>query len=375
MNSRIKALIKKEFIQFFRDRALVMLVIYIFLEIAICGFALFMDVNNLPTAVYDLDKSPQSRALIEKFSSTENFNIKYLIQNYNEIDDLLDRGKASVAIVIPKDFSVNILEGRTAKVQLLADGSNSNTATLAIAYANKIIRMFSRNIELERMGLTENNAALLPTVNNLITSWYEPGLNFTHFNMVSMVAIAAMFTGVLLAAGAVVREKEVGTLEQLMVTPIKSYELILAKILPMGIVKMAGLAVGVLIAVFLFDVPIRGSLILFFSLSTLLFFAAMGLGVFIATISKNMQQALLLCFFILFPIMFLSGTMVPISSMPKVLQWLSYLSPLRHYLDIIVGIFLKGVGLRILWPQVVALGAIGLTIFILSSIKFQKRMG
>jgi len=339
MNSRVKALIKKEFIQFFRDKALVMLVIYIFLEIAICGWALFMDVENLPTAVYDMDKSQYSREIIDKFNSTENFTINHHVNNYDEIDELINKGEVAIAIVIPEDFSLNIVGGRQGKIQLLADGSNSNTATLAIAYASKIVRSFSKGIEIERMGLSESQTTLLPAVNNLVTAWYESGLNFTHFNLVAMVAIAAIFTGVLLAAGAVVREKEVGTLEQLMVTPIKSYELIIAKILPMAVVKMIGLAIGVVIAVFMFDVPVRGSLVLFFTLSTLLFFASMGLGVYIATISKNMQQSLLLSFFILFPVMFLSGTMVPISSMPKVLQWLSYLSPLRYYMDIIVGIF------------------------------------
>ncbi|WP_202708600.1 ABC transporter permease [Sporosalibacterium faouarense] len=374
MNSRIKSLIKKEFIQFFRDKALVMLVIYIFLEVAICGWALFMEVKNLPTAVYDMDKSQYSRNLVENFSETENFNIKYYVNDYNEIERLLDRGRASIAIVIPKDFSLNIIEGRQSKVQLLADGSNSNTATLAISYGAKIIRKYSRNIEIERLGISKNQISLLPSVNSLVNSWYNPGLNFTHFNLVSMVAIAAIFTGVLLASGAVVREKEVGTLEQLMVTPIKSYELIIAKILPMGIVKMFGLAVGVLISVFLFDVPVRGSLILFFLLSTLLFFTAMGVGVLIATVSKNMQQSLLLSFFVLFPIMFLSGTVVPISSMPVLLQWLSYLSPLRYYMNIVVGIFLKGVGLDVLWSQALSLGVIGSVIFLISSLRFKNIM-
>lgn len=277
MNSRVKALIKKEFIQFFRDKALVMLVIYIFLEIAICGWALFMDVENLPTAVYDMDKSQYSREIIDKFNSTENFTINHHVNNYDEIDELINKGEVAIAIVIPEDFSLNIVGGRQGKIQLLADGSNSNTATLAIAYASKIVRSFSKGIEIERMGLSESQTTLLPAVNNLVTAWYESGLNFTHFNLVAMVAIAAIFTGVLLAAGAVVREKEVGTLEQLMVTPIKSYELIIAKILPMAVVKMIGLAIGVVIAVFMFDVPVRGSLVLFFTLSTPIIFCINGI--------------------------------------------------------------------------------------------------
>jgi ABC-2 type transport system permease protein len=374
MYSRLSSIIKKEFIQFFRDKALVLLVIYIFLEVAICGWALFLDVKNLPTAVYDLDKSALSREIIQKFSSTENFAVKYYLNDYKSIDKLLDSGQATLAIVIPQNFSATIMQGQTAKIQLLVDGSNSNTATLALGYASTIIRGFSESIEIKRMGLTESQLEQIPTVSNLITAWYEPGLNVTHFVLISMVAIAALFTGVLLAAGAVIREKEAGTLEQLLVTPIKPHELLLAKILPMGILKMVGLVIGVSIAVFMFGVPVRGSLILFLLLSTFLFFAAMGIGVYVGTISKNMQQALLLCFFILFPVMFLSGTIVPISSMPKLLQWLSYLSPLRYYMDIIIGIFLKGVGISTLWKQTLGLAVIGFLIFVISSNKFRRRI-
>jgi len=374
MNRRLSSIIKKEFIQFFTDKALVLLVIYIFLEVAICGWALFLDVKNLPTAVYDLDKSTLSRGIIKKFSSTENFALQYYLNDYQSINTLLDSGQATLAIVIPQDFSTTIRQGQMAKIQLLVDGSNSNTATLALGYAARIIREFSQSIETQRMGLTESRLEQLPTVNNLITAWYEPGLNFTHFVLIAMVAIAAIFTGVLLAAGAIIREKEAGTLEQLLVTPIKPHELLLAKILPMGILKMVGLVIGVFIAVFMFGVPIRGSLILFFLLSNLLFFAAMGIGVYVGTVSRNMQQALLLCFFILFPIMFLSGTIVPISSMPKILQWLSYLSPLRYYLDIMIGIFLKGVGINILWKQTLGLALIGFVIFVISTNNFHRRI-
>jgi len=170
-----------------------------------------------------------------------------------------------------------------------------------------------------------------------------------------------------------VREKEAGTLEQLMVTPITSGELVLAKILPMGIIKMAGLVVGVSIAVFVFHVPVRGSLPLFFVLSTLIFFAAMGIGVYLATLARNMQQVLLLSFFVLFPVMFLSGTLVPIENTPPALQYMSYLSPLRYYMDIAFGVFLKGVGLEVLWPQAVALAVFSLMIFSLSIARFRRR--
>lgn len=374
MNSRLRSLIKKEFLQFFRDKALVVLVVYTFLEIAICGWALFLDIKNVSIAVYDMDKSTYSRELTDKLSSTGTFKLNYTVQNYPQVDDLLNQGKVLVAVIVPRDFEKRIILGDQAGIQLLVDGSNSNSATLALAYANKIVRGFSENIEIKRLGLTPDEIRRLPGVVNRVTAWYSPGLKFQHFSLISMIAIAALFIGVLLTSGALVREKDAGTLEQLMVTPVRPYELILAKMLPMGVVKLAGLGVGILIAVFLFGVPIRGSLLLFFALSAIMFFAAMGIGVFIATLARNMQQALLLSFFTLFPVMFLSGTIVPITNMPKVLQWLSLLSPLRYYTQIALGIFLKGAGMQVLWPQVLGLAAIGLAVFSLSVWRFKQAL-
>lgn len=375
MNTRLRSLIRKEFIQFFRDRALVFLVLYIFMEIALCGWALFLDVKNLPMAVYDLDRSAESRKLIEQLRSVENFEIKYFLTKNSEINELMDEGLIHLALFIPPDYSSKLAEGLTGKVQLIADGSNSLIATTALGYAAQVIGNHSIEVEMERLGVDQGIFETLPVIRNSINVLYDPELKFTHFNLLAMVAIAALFIGVLLAAGAIVREKEAGTLEQLLVTPITSWELILAKILPMGIIKMAGLGVGVLISVFVFDVPVKGSLILFFSLSTLLFFAAMGFGVYLATFAKNMQQALLLCFFGLFPIMFLSGTVVPISSMPWFLRAMSYLSPLRHYIKIVLGIFLKGVGLEALWEHTIFLALFGLIIFALSIRRFNKGLG
>ncbi len=366
MYGRLLSLVRKEFIQFFRDKAMVFLVLYTFMEVAICGWALILDVSDLPMAVYDLDHSAESRELIEQFDSVENFTVKHYVNSLDDLDQLITNGEIDMALVIPPDYSRKLVAGEQAKIQLLVDGSNSHIATTALGYAAQLIRDFSADIELERLGLDAEALEAMPVINNSIEVLYDPELNFTHFMLLAMVAIAALFIGVLLAAGAIVREKEAGTLEQLMVTPITSTEFILAKILPMAVIKMVGLGVGVAIAMFLFDVPLRGSLALFFILSTTIFFAAMGLGVYIATFAKNLQQALLLCFFALFPIMFLSGTVVPVSSMPKFLQWLSFVSPLRHYMEIVLGIFLKGVGVLTLWRHVLTLAVFGLAIFWLS---------
>ncbi|KKM10347.1 hypothetical protein SY88_14195 [Clostridiales bacterium PH28_bin88] len=374
MFTRIASLTRKEFTQFFRDRVLVVLILYIFMEIALCGWALFMDVDNLPMAVYDLDRSPASRALVEEFAATSNFRITNYPLSEPELDRLLDRGDVSMALVVPAGFSDNLARRVPAKVQVLADGTNSQIASVALGYAVQIVRGYSRAIELERVGLSKVEEAGLPTITSSIRALYDPDLEFTHFNLLAMLAVAALMTGVLLAAGAVVREKEAGTLEQVMVTPITPGEMVLAKILPMGIIKMVGLVVGVFVAVFGFHVPVKGSLLLFFALSTLIFFASMGIGVYLATLARNMQQVLLMSFFVLFPVMYLSGTMVPIENMPMVLQYLSYLSPLRYYMDIVLGVFLKGVGLNVLWPQAAALSAFSLVIFSLSIASFRKSL-
>ena len=357
------SLIKKEFIQFFRDKAMVFLVLYIFMEVAICGWALFLDVNDLPVAFYDADRSTESRELLDKFSSLDNFSVNYFVNEADEVDELLKSGKIDMAVIIPGNFSRDLARGTNTRVQLLVDGSNSQIAATALGYASQIIRDYSQTIEIARLGIDRRALETMPVINNSINVLYDPELKFTHFNLLAMIALAALLTGMLLAAGAIVREKESGTLEQLMVTPISSSEFVIAKILPMGIIKTVGLGIGVAIAVFLFDVPLKGSLTLFFLLSTLIFFAAMGLGVLLASYAKTMQQVLLMSFFVLFPIMFLSGTMVPISSMPPVLQWISFISPLRHYMKILLGIFLKGVGVGVLLSHILALVVIGLIIF------------
>lgn len=372
MNARLRSLIKKEFIQFLRDKALVFLVLYIFMEVAICGWALFLDVNNLPTAVYDTDRTMESRELIQKFHNVENFKINAYVKDSAEVDELLANGDIDLALIIPPDYSTNLAKHQQAKVQLLVDGSNAQIATTALGYAVEIIRDYSSEIEIEQLGITDEDLQRMPAVTNSIKVLYDPELKFTHFNLLAMVALAALFTGVLLAAGAIVREKEAGTLEQLMVTPITPSEFIIAKILPMGVIKMVGLAVGVAIALLLFEVPLKGSLILFFLLSTLMFFSGMSLGVFLATYAKNLQQALLLCFFALFPVMFLSGTVVPVSSMPAFLRGMSLISPLRHYMTIVLGVFLKGVGIEVLWPHALALAIFGTVIFVFSVIRLNR---
>ena len=374
MARRIFGLMRKEFIQFFRDTMLVLLVLYTFAEIVICGWALTLEVRHLPIAIYDGSRSAASRALLQQFRESEFFDVKRVLTGGEEIEDVLHRGQAYMALVIPADFEQKRQGGQPAPVQLVLDGANSNTAGQALVHASDLLRDYNRRVTLEQVNRRGGAPGTLPTVVNRVRVWYMPRLKYVHFVMLTMLGISVLLLGVILPAAGIVREKEAGTLEQLLVTPIRAWELIIAKFVPMVVLKMAGLLIGVLLSVLLFDVPVRGSLLLFFALSVLMFLSSAGLGILIALVTHNMRQTLLLSFFILFPLAFLSGTMVPISNMPLLMQWLTYLSPLRYYVTILLGIFLKGVGLEVLWPQMLALAVYGLAVLALSTVSFRRSL-
>ncbi len=375
MASRLSSLIRKEFFQLFRDWMVIILILYIFVEPVLCGVSLFFDIKHLPLAAVDADRSQASRALISSLSTSEHFDLYAVLDSQAGLEPLFDQGEIRMGLVIPSEFGRDLGRGDTARVQLLTDGSDANTAAVALGYAEQIIGAYSRRIELQRLGVSEETAMVrLPVVDNRIRARYDPDLRFTNFLMAVMVAAVIPFLGVLLVAVSIVREKASGTMEQLMVTPLYPWELIAAKLVPLGLVKMVGLAVGIAITVWGFDVPLRGSLGLYFALSGLAFIAAAGLGVAVGTVTNTMQQALLLGFFIIFPMMFVSGMMSPLENMPTALQWLSWLNPLRYYVTITLGIFLKGVGLNVLWPQVVAMTVLGVTILGISLVYFRRSL-
>lgn len=374
MTRRLFGLMRKEITQFFRDKILVILVLYTFVEIVICGWALTLEVRQLPTVIYDGSRSVASRALRHQFEESDYFNVNASLSSQDEIDHLLDTGQAALAVVIPVDFEQKLQRGQPAPVLLVLDGANSNTAGQGLVHAGDLLRDYNRQITVELISHGDQPLGLLPRVVNQVRVWYMPQLKYVHFIMLTMLAISVLLLGVILAAAGIVREKEAGTLEQLLVTPIRAWELIMAKFVPLVGLKLVGLLIGVGLSVWLFDVPIQGSLPLFFALSVLMFLSSVAMGVLIALVAHNMRQTLLLSFFILFPLAFLSGTMVPISNMPQFMQWLTYLSPLRYYVAIILGIFLKGVGLEALWPQVLALAAYGLALLALSTASLRRSL-
>lgn len=356
--ARLRAALRKEFLQFLRDRMLIILILWTYtIEIVMCTLALSFDVRNLTLATYDQDRSQLSRELIERFTATEYFGRLRSASGPREIDRLLDRGEADLALIVPPDFARRALTGESAEVQILFSGVNSNTANAARGYANAIIERFAHDL-LRSHAAAYGYAPMLPEVSAQTRIWYNPELRFQHFMVISMIVIAALMVGIITAAAGLVREKESGTAEQLMVTPLRAHEIVIAKMAPPLAIGLLALGPSIAIA-FAFGVPLRGSLTLFVLASAVTLVVCMAIGMFISTFAANLQQALLISFFVLFPVMFLSGTVVPIESMPRVLQYVSLASPVRYYMEIALGIFLKGVGWSVLWPQFLALLAIG----------------
>lgn len=375
MRRRVLALMRKEFIQLFRDKMILIILGYaFFIDPIAVGVALTFELKHIPMAIYDQDRTARSRELIAHFDEARNFELLYMLESQEELDRRLTRGEALLALVIPPDFAHQVQRGR-GKVQLLVDGSNSNAALLALNYASGIITEYSRRISVETIPSLPPGMTSAPTIQNDVRIWYNPNALSDWFMPLSELFGIIMMVAVLLPAAAIVREKEAGTIEQLLVAPIRPRELIAAKLLPMFVVIMLGLVVSLFWVRGFFGIPMVGRLELFVALSALFLLSCFGLGLFISLVSRNLQQALIGTFFVLFPLMFLSGMMVPIHSMPIWLQYLSYLSPLRYYLEIAFWITLKGVGLSVLWPQVVVLSVMGVVLLVVSAKRLRTAMG
>lgn len=330
--------------------------------------------THIRLAVRDLDGSPVSREITARFAQTVYFDARYLPQSSQDLDVLLESGRATIALVIPADFSRQLGQGLPASVQLLLDGSNSNSALIALGYALRIVQGYSRELELQKLQAVMGRVDPFPTVWNQRRAWYNAALRNIDFEVISMLTLAVMMIAIILPAAGLAREKETGTIEQLLVMPFQPWELMLANVIPTFVVSLGSLALALWLPWWL-AVPIRGSLPLFFVLSALFLFTGLGMGFFIGTVAENLQQALLLAFFSSFPILVISGTLVPVESMPRPIQLLSLRSPLRHYHEISLSIFLKGVGLAILWPHALAMGGLGIGIFVLGLWRFRRRVG
>lgn len=374
MWERIYRMLVKEFIQVLRDpRMKALIFVMPVIQLIMFGYAVTTDVDQIKTAVCDLDKSPQSRALIERFTASGYFTVVANTDRPEQLGELLDRGKAIVGIQINRGFADDLRSGRQAVIQTIVDGTDSNTGTVAMDYAQRITQEFSkaRAAPLEPTQLAQEQANPIELRSR---AWFNPDLKSRDFNVPGVIAVVVLLISLLLTAMAIVREREIGTMEQLMVTPIRSFELILGKTLPFVLISFIDVLVVTAIGVSWFKVPILGSLTLLLFGAGLYLMSTIGIGLFISTISQTQQQALMSSFFFYLPAVLLSGFMFPISNMPEPAQWLTYLNPLRYFLVIIRDIFLKGSGWEILWPQFAALAVLGGALLTMSSLRFKKRM-
>jgi ABC-2 type transport system permease protein len=380
---RIKQMVVKEFIQIFRDRRMKAIIFVIpVIQTMVFGYAVTTDVNNIPTAVYDLDRSYESRELVRRLVASGYFSIRNYVSSPAEIQDLLDRGKVTMALQINRDFAEDLKRRTPTSLQILVDGTDSNTATVALDYASRVIAQFGKDLLVKNPPVPPfakgwQGGFGMPGVKiDLRTrAWYNPELRSKNFNVPGVIATVIMLTSLLLTSMAVVREREIGTMEQLMVTPLKPLELILGKTIPFAVIAFFDMALITSIGVLKFDIPIRGSILLLPVATAIYLLSVLGIGLFVSTIARTQQQAMMATFLFFMPAILLSGFVFPIENMPLIFQYVTYMNPLRYFLVIIRGLFLKGNGVGILWPQMVSLFVLGIVVLALSSLRFRKRLG
>jgi ABC-2 type transport system permease protein len=358
--------------QMFRDRAsLRIMILTPVMQLLIYGYVATLDIRQIPFVLCDLNRTQESRVLVEAFTTSGYFEVIDQIDSVSRLDWYLDNGKARAGLVIPHDYAQNLKVGKATSVQLILDGTNSNTATIAQSYATSIVSEAGFRLVLERFQRTGTKVDRV-LLDNLPRVWYNPDLKSINYMVPGTICVLLLQMLVPLTSLGIVREKERGTIEQLRVTPIRPIEMILGKTLPGVFMGYFNVMVIITVGRFWFGVPVKGSLITLFFMSGLFIVSALALGIFISTITTGQQQAMFTGQFFMVPNMLLSGFMFPISSMPPLMQWFTYLVPLRYFLRIVRGIFLKGVGLESLWPDAVALAVFGAVMLTLSIIRFGR---
>ncbi len=372
---KIYHIVVKEFIQLRRDKKMLIIsIIAPVIQLILLGYAATTDVKDIPMLIVDQDKSIQSREFVSQFANSGYFMIRRQANSPGEIDKYIENGDVWIAIVIPSNFSKNVNAGRQASVQLIADGSDANSANIGIGYASQIIATYSRSI-MKNIETQLRGRLALPRVNTEVRVWYNPELKSRNFMVPGVLALILMIITMLLTSLGIVREKEIGTLEQLMVTPIKPYQLIIGKLLPFVIIGAVDILLVISVAYWWFGVPLRGNFFLLLGLSGLFVLTTLGLGLFVSTVSKTQQQAMMTAqFFFFMPFIFFSGFTFPIENMPQIIQYITYAIPLRYYIVIVRGLFLKGVGIAELWTQAAALLVFGVVILTLSVLRFKKKL-
>lgn len=371
---RLRALLIKEFIQMKRDKfTFAMMVGLPIIQLIVFGFAINTDVKHLPTIVFDQSLQQESRNLVDSFTASGYFDIKYNARSFQDVNSHIEQGKARVGIIIPPDFTDNIKHGHSGVVQVIVDASDSMAASSAISTAQIIGQLKSQEIIFAKLQSATGKPMEMP-YDIRIRPWYNPDFVSALYMVPGILGIVLTMTMVMITSMAIVRERERGTLEQLIVTPMKSYELMLGKIIPYIFVGYVQVTLALIVGILVFDLPIRGSICLLYGLTSLFIIASLALGILISTLTKTQMQAMQLSFFIFLPSILISGFMFPREAMPAFFYAIGNLLPLTFYLEIMRGIILKGIGLNFLWTQVLALIAFILAVLSLSIIKFQKKI-
>jgi ABC-2 type transport system permease protein len=374
-NSRLISLIRKEFIQIQRDtRTLILVLIIPVMQLFLLGYAATNDVRNVPLAVFDQDRSPQARALLDAYRAADYFEVAFDVDSEQELRDLIDGGKARAGLVIPPDYSQQLLGGGSAQVAFVLDGTDPTVASTALSAAQLIGQAHSTQIIEARLARRGQTTVIEPAVNVHTNVWYNPDLISAYYMIPGVIGMILYALTSILTASAIVRERERGTIEQLIVTPIRPMELMIGKILPYVILALLNTLEVIAIGHWWFGVPIRGSLWLIMGISGLFLLSSLGIGLLASSVANTQQEAMLTVWMTLLPSIFLSGFFFPLQAMPKLLQWISYLFPLRYYLEVIRSLMLKGTGLAAVQNEVLALALFGVGIMVVAALRFRKRL-
>jgi ABC-2 type transport system permease protein len=376
MLGRLKQMLIKEFIQVFRDkRTRFILIGPPIIQMLVFGYAATFDIHHVPTVVLDFDQSQQSRDLVSRFTSSPYFDVQRQLTRSSQIRELIDSGQATVGIEIDAGFAQKLLKGETAPVQVIVDATNSNTALIASSYISQIALGFAESYQKDRIGrIAPQLVEQMPSVELEQRPWYNPGLSSRWFFVPGVIGSLTLVLVITLTAFAVVREREIGTLEQIMVTPIRPVEFILGKTLPFFLIGLFDVSLIAVVGTLWFQVPFRGHISVLFTGAVLFILCMLGVGLLISTVSSTQQQAMVTAFFFIMPAITFSGFGFPIATMPQWLQYFTYLSPLRYFLVVLRGVYLKGVGMDILWPQMAAMAGLGFSLLTLAILRFHKAL-
>lgn len=373
----IKHIIQKEFLQLRRDPKMMVIILFApIMQLIFFGYAVNMDVEHVSTVVFDQDKSTESRNYLDKFTSSGYFDFIDYVNNYDQLQKYIENGEATLGIIIPKDFEKKLLRKETVRLQAIFDGSDGNKASIAAGYLAGITQTYTKKIFLDFSNRTGKKVALAGSLSPQTRAWYNPELKTRNFMVPGIVGMLLSIITLILTSLAIVKEKEIETLEQLIVTPIKPMQLILGKITPFAILSFVVIALVLSVMYLVFDIPVKGSVIFLFFSSFIYILSTLGFGILVSIISKTQQQAMMLAIFVvMMPMVFLSGFAFPIENMPAIIQALTYAVPLRYFMTIIRGVILKGIGVNELWIELSVLFMIGMAVFSLSAFAFRKKLG